>query len=38
MADPDRGLTLGYVMNKQSNALVIDARAQRLIAALYASL
>jgi CubicO group peptidase (beta-lactamase class C family) len=38
MADPDRGLTLGYAMNKQSSALVIDARAQRLIAAAYSSL
>jgi CubicO group peptidase (beta-lactamase class C family) len=38
LADPDRGLTFGYVINRQSNALVIDARAERLIAALYSSL
>jgi CubicO group peptidase (beta-lactamase class C family) len=38
MADPERGLTLAYVTGRQSNALVIDARAERLIAALYATL
>jgi CubicO group peptidase (beta-lactamase class C family) len=37
MADPERRLTLGYVTNKQSNALVIDPRAERLIAAAYSS-
>ena len=34
-ADPQRGLALGYVMNKQSNALMGDKRAQRLIEAVY---
>ncbi len=38
MADPERGLTFAYVTSKQSNALVVDARARRLIAALYGAL
>ncbi len=38
LADPDRGLSSAYVMNKQSNQLQTDARAQRLIAALYGCL
>ncbi len=38
MADPDRGLTFGYAMNRQSGALVIDPRAQALIGALYGAL
>jgi CubicO group peptidase (beta-lactamase class C family) len=38
MADPDRGLTFAYAMNKQSGALVIDPRAQALIGALYGAL
>lgn len=37
-ADPERRLSAAYVMNKQSVELVSDARAQRLIRALYASL
>lgn len=36
--DPLRGLSAGYVMNRQSNQLQTDARAQRLIAALYGCL
>jgi len=38
MADPDRRLTFAYAMNRQSNALVIDPRAERLIAAVYQAL
>lgn len=38
LADPERELTFAYAMNQQSNALVIDPRAERLIAALYRSL
>jgi CubicO group peptidase (beta-lactamase class C family) len=38
LADPDRGLSAGYVMNRQSNALMGDPRARRLVAALYACL
>jgi len=38
LADPARRLSAGYVMNRQSNALLGDARAARLIAALYACL
>jgi CubicO group peptidase (beta-lactamase class C family) len=38
MADPDRGLTVAYVTNKQSNALVLDPRAERVIAAVYGAL
>jgi CubicO group peptidase (beta-lactamase class C family) len=38
IADPDRGLAFAYVMNRQSNALVLDLRADRLIAALYGCL
>ncbi len=36
--DPDRNLSAAYVMNKQSNALQTDDRAQALIAALYGCL
>jgi hypothetical protein len=35
MADPDQRLSAAYVMNRQSNALMGDPRAMRLIAALY---
>ena len=38
LADPARRLSAGYVMNRQSNALLGDARAARLIAALYSCL
>ena len=38
MADPERRLTFSYVMNRQSNHLVIDPRADRLITALYRAL
>jgi CubicO group peptidase (beta-lactamase class C family) len=38
MADPDRGLSAAYVMNRQSAALIGDARAVRLLKALYGSL
>jgi len=38
MADPDRRLAFAYVMNQQNPTLLIDARAQRLIDALYAAL
>jgi CubicO group peptidase (beta-lactamase class C family) len=38
MADPDRAISFGYAMTKQSNALVIDARADRLIKAVYGCL
>lgn len=38
MADPERGLSLAYVMNKQSVHLVADPRPVALIAALYDSL
>jgi CubicO group peptidase (beta-lactamase class C family) len=37
-ADPDRRLSGAYVMNRQSAALIGDARARRLIDAAYASL
>ncbi|MGE3304155.1 MAG: serine hydrolase domain-containing protein [Hyphomonadaceae bacterium] len=36
--DPARGLSAAYVMNKQSAALLTDARGQALITALYACL
>ena len=36
-ADPQTGLSGAYVMNRQSSALIGDARAVRLIAAAYAS-
>jgi CubicO group peptidase (beta-lactamase class C family) len=35
IADPDRRLTCAYVMNKQSNVLVGDPRAVRLVNAVY---
>jgi len=38
MADPDRRLAFAYVMNQQNPTLLIDARAQSLIDALYAAL
>ena len=37
-ADPERGIAGAYVMNRQSSALIGDARARRLIDAAYASL
>lgn len=37
-ADPSRGVSGSYVMNKQGNALIGDPRAVRLIEAAYASL
>lgn len=37
-ADPERGLSGAYVMNRQSAALIGDARARRLIDAAYASI
>lgn len=37
-ADPERRLSLGYVMNRQSAYLIGDPRARRLIDALYACL
>lgn len=37
-ADPTRGVSGAYVMNKQGNALIGDPRAVRLIEAAYASL
>jgi CubicO group peptidase (beta-lactamase class C family) len=36
LADPERGLGMAYVMNKQSSDLIGDARARRLIDAAYA--
>ena len=38
IADPDRGLTCAYVMNKQSNVLVGDPRAVRLVNSVYGCL
>ena len=38
LGDPDRQLSAAYVMNKQSNKLQTDNRAQKLIAALYGCL
>ena len=38
ISDPDRRLTCAYVMNRQSNILVGDPRAVRLVEAVYASL
>jgi CubicO group peptidase (beta-lactamase class C family) len=38
LADPDRNLAAAYVMNRQSNALIGDPRANRLVAALYGCL
>jgi CubicO group peptidase (beta-lactamase class C family) len=38
IADPDRHLTCAYVMNKQSNVLVGDPRAVRLVNAVYGCL
>ena len=35
LGDPDRGLSLAYVMNRQSNSLQADPRATRLVHALY---
>ena len=35
LGDPDRGLSLAYVMNRQSNSLQADPRATRLVQALY---
>ena len=37
-ADPDEELTCAYVMNRQSNVLVGDPRAVRLVEAVYAAL
>jgi CubicO group peptidase (beta-lactamase class C family) len=37
-ADPERGLSGAYVMNRQSAELIADTRARRLIEAAYASL
>jgi CubicO group peptidase (beta-lactamase class C family) len=37
-ADPERGVSGAYVMNRQSAELIADARARRLIEAAYASL
>jgi len=36
LADPERGLGMAYVMNRQSSDLIGDARARRLIDAAYA--
>ena len=36
--DPDRQLSVAYVVNRQSNQLQTDERAQNLIAALYGCL
>ena len=36
--DPDRNLSVAYVMNRQSNQLQTDQRAQNLIAAIYGCL
>jgi CubicO group peptidase (beta-lactamase class C family) len=38
MADPERRLSAAYVMNRQSSALIGDARAVRLFEALYGCL
>jgi len=38
LGDPDRHLSAAYVMNRQSNSLQADARATRLIQALYGCL
>ncbi len=38
LGDPDRHLSAAYVMNRQSNQLQTDERAQRLISALYGCL
>ncbi len=38
IGDPDRRLTCAYVMNKQSNVLVGDPRAVRLVNAVYGCL
>lgn len=38
VADPDRGLSIGYVTNKQSHHLMGDPRARALIDAVYACL
>jgi bifunctional ADP-heptose synthase (sugar kinase/adenylyltransferase) len=38
IADPTRGVSGSYVMNKQGTALIGDLRAVRLIEAAYASL
>ncbi len=37
-ADPERRLSGAYVMNRQSSALIDDARAERLISATYAAM
>jgi CubicO group peptidase (beta-lactamase class C family) len=37
-ADPERGISGAYVMNRQSAELIADARARRLIEAAYAAL
>ena len=38
LGDPDRGLSMAYVMNRQSNSLQADPRATRLVQALYGCL
>ncbi|MFN3213143.1 MAG: serine hydrolase domain-containing protein [Henriciella sp.] len=38
LGDPDRGLSLAYVMNRQSNSLQADPRATRLLQAVYGCL
>jgi CubicO group peptidase (beta-lactamase class C family) len=38
LGDPGRGLSLAYVMNRQSNSLQADPRATRLVQALYGCL
>jgi CubicO group peptidase (beta-lactamase class C family) len=38
LADPERGVGMAYVMNKQSSALIGDPRARSLIEAAYACL
>jgi len=35
LGDPDRGLSMAYVMNRQSNKLQGDPRAQKLVEAVY---
>ena len=37
-ADPERGLSGAYVMNRQSADLIADPRARRIIEAAYAAL
>lgn len=38
LGDPNRGLSMAYVMNRQSNSLQADPRATRLVQALYGCL